>query len=150
MTQTNKTFYSVTNILKWLSIVLISISFVTLIMVCIIPVVRTFDNVFNYSLFVGVLLYIQLLGVAFWSVVNIIIIIMIGKTNSHKITTTRSTLSVALVLVLGSLIFQFLLTHNVFPEFGGARYLIMFLPLIEIIGIVFSLVWSCMARKEMK
>ncbi len=149
MTQTNKTFYSITNILKWMSIILILIPLAHFIIY--IVAISTKNQIDNYNLPIRVLNIIQLIGVVFWCVVNIVITIVVGKSNSPiGSATTRFWLLVALLLVLGPSIFIILLAYNVIPEFNGINYLIMCLPLIEILGVIISLIWSCITRNEMK
>lgn len=139
MTQTNKTFYSITNFLKWMSIILILIPLAHFIIY--IVATSTKSQIDSYNLLIKVLNTIQLIGVAFWCVVNIVIITVVGKSNSPiGSASTRFWLLVALLLVLGPSTFIILLAYNAIPEFNGINYLVICLPLIEILGVIISLI----------
>ena len=145
----NNSFYSIANIFKWVSIFLILIPLTSFILSMII----TYSGVIieQYALVIQILSIVQLVGVVFWLVLNIIIFIIAGSAKEHVGTvSTRIWLFIALILALGPSVFVILLVYDVIPVFDGINYLIMCLPLIEVVGFVITLTWSCSARSKLR
>ena len=145
----NNSFYSIANIFKWVSIFLILIPLTSFILSMII----TYSGVIieQYALVIQILSIVQLVGVVFWLVLNIIIFIIAGSVKEHVGTvSTRIWLFIALILALGPSVFVILLVYDVIPVFDGINYLIMCLPLIEVVGFVITLAWSCSARSKLR
>ena len=144
----NDSFYSIANIFKWFSIFLIIIPLVSFIL----TMIHIYSvQIPQYELTSQILSIVQLVGVIFWIVLNIIIFIIVGSAKQQiGVVSTRIWLPIALILALGPTVFLILLVYNVIPEFNGIYHLIMFLPLIEIAGFTITLVWSCMARSKLR
>ena len=145
----NNSFYSIANIFKWVSIFLILIPLTSFIL----SMIVTYSGVVieQYALVIQILSIVQLVGVVFWLVLNIIIFIIAGSAKEHVGTvSTRIWLFIALILALGPSVFVILLVYDVIPVFDGINYLIMCLPLIEIVGFVITLAWSCSARSKLR
>ena len=144
----NNSFYSIANIFKWVSIFLILIPLTSFIL----SMIVTYSGVVieQYALVIQILSIVQLVGVVFWLVLNIIIFIIAGSVKEHVGTvSTRIWLFIALILALGPSVFVILLVYDVIPVFDGINYLIMCLPLIEVVGFVITLAWSCSARSKL-
>ena len=145
----NNSFYSIANIFKWVSIFLILIPLTSFIL----SMIVTYSGVVieQYALVIQILSIVQLVGVVFWLVLNIIIFIIAGSAKEHVGTvSTRIWLFIALILALGPSVFVILLVYDVIPVFDGINYLIMCLPLIEVVGFVITLAWSCSARSKLR
>ena len=145
----NNSFYSIANIFKWVSIFLILIPLTSFIL----SMIVTYSGVVieQYALVIQILSIVQLVGVVFWLVLNIIIFIIAGSVKEHVGTvSTRIWLFIALILALGPSVFVILLVYDVIPVFDGINYLIMCLPLIEVVGFVITLAWSCSARSKLR
>ena len=145
----NNSFYSIANIFKWVSIFLILIPLTSFIL----SMIVTYSGVVieQYALVIQILSIVQLVGVVFWLVLNIIIFIIAGSAKEHVGTvSTRIWLFIALILALGPSVFVILLVYDVIPVFDGINYLIMCLPLIEVVGFVITLTWSCSARSKLR
>ena len=145
----NNSFYSIANIFKWVSIFLILIPLTSFIL----SMIVTYSGVVieQYALVIQILSIVQLVGVVFWLVLNIIIFIIAGSVKEHVGTvSTRIWLFIALILALGPSVFVILLVYDVIPVFDGINYLIMCLPLIEVVGFVITLTWSCSARSKLR
>ena len=145
----NNSFYSIANIFKWVSIFLILIPLTSFIL----SMIVTYSGVVieQYALVIQILSIVQLVGVVFWLVLNIIIFIIAGSAKEHVETvSTRIWLFIALILALGPSVFVILLAYNVIAAFDGINYLIMCLPLIEVVGFVIALAWSCDARSKLR
>ena len=145
----NNTFYSIANIFKWASIILILIPLISFTL----SMINTYSDIVieQYALITQILSIVQLVGVVFWLVLNIIIFIIAGSAKEHVGTvSTRIWLFIALILALGPSIFVILLVYNVIPAFDGINYLIMCLPLIEVVGFVITFAWSCSARSKLR
>ena len=145
----NNSFYSIVNIFKWVSIFLILIPLTSFIL----SMIVTYSGVVieQYALVIQILSIVQLVGVVFWLVLNIIIFIIAGSVKEHVGTvSTRIWLFIALILALGPSVFVILLVYDVIPVFDGINYLIMCLPLIEVVGFVITLAWSCSARSKLR
>ena len=144
----NNSFYSIANIFKWVSIILILIPLTSFIL----SMINTYSGIVieQYALITQILSIVQLVGIVFWLVLNIIIFIIAGSAEEHVGTvSTRIWLLIALILALGPSIFVILLVYNVIPAFDGINYLIMCLPLIEAVGLLISFIWSCSARSKL-
>ena len=145
----NNSFYSIANIFKWVSIFLILIPLTSFIL----SMISTYSGIVieQYALVIQILSIVQLVGVVFWLVLNIIIFIIAGSAEEHVGTvSTRIWLLIALILALGPSVFVILLVYDVIPVFDGINYLIMCLPLIEVVGFVITLAWSCSARSKLR
>ena len=145
----NNSFYSIANIFKWVSIFLILIPLTSFIL----SMIVTYSGVVieQYALVIQILSIVQLVGVVFWLVLNIIIFIIAGSAKEHVGTvSTRIWLFIALILALGPSVFVILLVYDVIPVFDGINYLIMCLPLIEVVGFIITLAWSCSARSKLR
>ena len=145
----NNSFYSIANIFKWVSIFLILIPLTSFIL----SMIVTYSGVVieQYALVIQILSIVQLVGVVFWLVLNIIIFIIAGSVKEHVGTvSTRIWLFIALILALGPSVFVILLVYDVIPVFDGINYLIMCLPLIEVVGFLITFIWSCSARSKLR
>ena len=145
----NNSFYSIANIFKWVSIFLILIPLTSFIL----SMISTYSGIVieQYALITQILSIVQLVGIVFWLVLNIIIFIIAGSAEEHVGTvSTRIWLLIALILALGPSVFAILLVYNVIPAFDGINYLIMCLPLIEVVGLLTSFIWSCIARSKLR
>ena len=120
----NNSFYSIANIFKWVSIFLILIPLTSFIL----SMIVTYSGVVieQYALVTQILSIVQLVGVVFWLVLNIIIFIIAGSAKEHVGTvSTRIWLFIALILALGPSVFVILLVYDVIPVFDGINYLII-------------------------
>lgn len=145
----NNSFYSIANIFKWVSIILILIPLASFIM----NMITTYTEAVipQYALITQILSIVELVGVIFWLVLNIVIFIIAGSAKEQiGSASTRVWLLIALILALGPSIFVILLAYNVIPTFDGINYLIMFLPLIEVVGLLIGFIWSCVARSKLR
>ena len=145
----NNSFYSIANIFKWVSIFLILIPLTSFIL----SMINTYSGIVieQYTLITQILSIVQLVGIVFWLVLNIIIFIIAGSVKEHVGTvSTRIWLFISLILALGPSVFVILLVYDVIPVFDGINYLIMCLPLIEVVGFVITLAWSCSARSKLR
>ena len=132
----------------WVSIVLILIPIASFIM----NMITTYAQVVisQYRLINQILTIIQLVGIVFWLVLEIIMFITVGTAKEHISNIgPRIWFIIALILALGPSVFVILLVYNVIPAFDGINYLIMCLPLIEVVGFVITLAWSCSARSKL-
>lgn len=145
----NNSFYSIANIFKWASIILILIPLTSFML----SMINTYSGIVieQYALITQILSIVQLVGVVFWLVLNIIIFIIAGSAKEHVGTvSTRIWLFIALILALGPSVFLILLSYNVIPTFDGINYLMMSLPWIEVVGLLISFIWSCSARSKIR
>ena len=145
----NNSFYSIANIFKWASIILILIPLTNFIL-C---MINTYSGIVigQYALITQILSIVQLVGAVFWLVLNIIIFIIAGSAKEHVGTvSTRIWLFIALILALGPSVFVILLVYNAIPAFDGINYLIMCLPLIEVVGFLITFIWCCSARTKLR
>lgn len=144
----NNSFYSIANIFKWVSIILILIPLTSFTL----SMINTYSGIVieQYALTTQILSIVQLVGIVFWIVLNIIIFIIAGSAKEHIGTaSTRIWLLIALILALGPSVFVILLVYNVIPAFDGINYLIMSLPWIEVVGFLITFIWCCSARSKL-
>ena len=145
----NNSFYSLANIFMWVSIVLILIPIASFIM----NMITTCAQVVipQHTLINQILTIIQLVGVVFWLVLEIIMFITVGTAKEHiNSIGARIQFIIALILAVGPSVFLILLAYNVILTFEGINYLMMCLQWIEVVGFLITFIWCYGARSKLR